>query len=233
MNVCVVVPAYNEAAHIEQVVKDILDVKEVSCVYVINDGSKDNTAALAQKAGAIVIDQPQNMGVGAALRAGFERAAQDRFDIAVVMGGDSQDNPQQIPRLLKPIIEDGYDLVQGSRWAKGVDTVNIPLFRRVTTKLYAFILRICTGFHFTDGTNGFRAIRISIFDKIDLNAEWLNRYELEPYILYKAVEFKMKVTEAAVTKSYFVEKGYTKMVPFLDWWRILRPIIFLRLGIKK
>jgi dolichol-phosphate mannosyltransferase len=232
MSVCVVVPAYNEEQHIADVVKAILAVHDIDCVYVVNDGSSDNTSRLAGAAGAIVIDQPKNMGVGAALRSGFIRAREDKFDIAIVMGGDSQDNPRQIPRLLK-LVDEGFDVVQGSRWLKGGDTVNIPLFRRVTTKLYAFIIRLCTGFPFTDGTNGFRAIRLSVFDKIDLDAAWLNRYELEPYILYKAVVFKFRVAEAAVTKSYNIKKGYTKMVPLLDWWRILRPLIFLRLGIKK
>ncbi len=233
MGVCVVVPAYNEALHIESVVKGILKNDGVDCVYVVDDGSTDNTAVLAGRAGAIVLKQPRNMGVGAALRAGFLRARDDKFEVAVVMGGDEQDDPTQIARLMTPILQAGFDLVQGSRWAKGGDTVNIPLFRRVTTRLYASILSWCTGFPFTDGTNGFRAMRLAIFDKIDLNAAWLNRYELEPYILYKAVQFKLKVGEAAVTKSYHIKKGYTKMVPFLDWWRILRPVIFLRLGIKK
>jgi dolichol-phosphate mannosyltransferase len=200
---------------------------------VVDDGSNDKTSEMAQACGAIVIKNPCNMGVGAALRNGFNRARQDKMDIIVVMGGDNQDNPLEIPLLLEPIIKDGYDFVQGSRWAKGGNTVNIPNFRRITTKIYAFIIRFCAGFPFTDGTNGFRAFRTDILNKIDLNAEWLNHYELEPYLLYKSVKLGFKVREVGVTKSYFVEKGYTKMIPLLDWWRILRPVIFLKLGIKK
>jgi dolichol-phosphate mannosyltransferase len=233
MNIAVVIPAYNEEAHIDHVVHDVKKVLRINRIYVVDDGSRDKTALLAAQAGAVVIKQPRNMGVGAALRAGFKKAREDGFDVVVVMGGDDQDDPRQIERLIDPIVKDGYDIVQGSRWVAGGDTVNIPLFRRITTKAYALILRLCTGFNFTDGTNGFRAIRLTVFDKINLDAAWLNRYELEPYILYKAVEFGFKVKEAAVTKSYRIEKGYTKMVPFLDWWRILRPVIFLRLGIKK
>lgn len=233
MKVAVVLPAYNEAAHIAKVVSETRVISEIERVYVVDDGSSDDTAALAQNAGAVVIRQPQNMGVGAALRTGFMQARQDGFDVVVVMGADDQDDPRQIPRVLAPILRENYDLVQGSRWAAGGEMVNIPLFRRITTKIYAWILRGCTGFPFTDGTNGFRALRLSVLDKIDLSPRWLDRYELEPYLLYKAVRLKLKVKEAAVTKSYVIEKGYTKMIPFLDWWRILRPVIFLKLGIKK
>lgn len=235
MKVAVVIPAYREEAHIENVVGKVKQIAGIDRIYVVDDGSGrgDKTAQLASQAGAQVIVHEHNMGVGAALRNGFLQARKDNIDVVVVMGGDDQDNPEEIPRLLKPIIEDDYDLVQGSRWLSDGSTVNIPLFRKVTTKIYAFILSVCTGFHFTDGTNGFRAFKLSILERIDLCDRWLNRYELEPYILYKAVEFGFKVREAGVTKSYIIEKGYTKMVPFLDWWRILRPLIFLKLGIRK
>ena len=228
-----IIPAYQEQAHIETVVKKVKAISSIDEAYVVDDGSSDKTAELAALAGAKVITHKVNMGVGAALRDGFAVAQKDGMNVVVVMGGDDQDNPGEIPRLLKPIIEDGYDLVQGSRWLKGGSTVDIPLFRKITTKAYAFILTICTRFRFTDGTNGFRAFKLSILEKINVKPGWLNRYELEPYLLYKAVEYRLKIKEVGVTKSYFIEKGYTKMIPVLDWWRILRPVIFLRLGIKK
>lgn len=233
MLVGVVIPAYHEENHIETVVKGVKAISGIAAVYVVDDGSIDKTADMAKACGAIVIKHDVNMGVGAALRDGFKQARQDKMDIIVVMGGDNQDDPREIPLLLEPIIKDDYDFVQGSRWTKGGNTVNIPHFRRVTTKIYAFIIGCCTGFPFTDGTNGFRAFRANILDKIDFNAKWLERYELEPYLLYKSIKLGFKVREVGVTKSYFIEKGYTKMVPLLDWWRILRPVVFLKLGIKK
>ena len=233
MSVAVVIPAYQEEKHIGNVVNGLKSISCVEAIYLIDDGSTDKTGDLALKAGAVVIRHPFNMGVGAALRDGFVRAQKDKMDIIVVMGGDEQDNPCEIPQLLRPIIEQDYDLVQGSRWLSEGKTVNIPLFRRFTTKLYAFILRVCTGFPFTDGTNGFRAFRTHILEKIDIRDEWLNRYELEPYLLYKAVKLGLKIKEVAVTKSYSIKDGYTKMIPILDWWRILRPTIFLKLRIKK
>lgn len=233
MKIGTVIPAYEEKNHIQAVVRGVKSIPAIDRVYVVDDGSTDETARLAEEAGAVVIKNPRNMGVGAALRNGFYRAKQDGMDIITVMGGDDQDPPEQIPRLIAPIIEDDYDLVQGSRWVQGGDVVNIPLFRRITTKGYAFILRLFTGFTFTDGTNGFRAFKVSLLDKINFNQEWLNHYELEPYQLYKSVKLGLKVKEVPVTKRYNIEKGYTKMIPLLDWWSILRPVLLLWLKIRK
>ena len=233
MKIAVVIPAWQEEIHIKTVVEGVKKIPEVNTVYVVDDGSTDKTAQLATEAGAVAIRQPQNMGVGAALRTGYLQAQQDGADIVVTMGGDDQDMPEQIPRVLQPILEQDYDLVQGSRWLAGGATIDIPLFRRITTKTYAIVLRLASGFPFTDGTNGFRAFRTNLVSKINLNQEWLNHYELEPYILYNAVKLGLKVKEVPVTKRYHIKRGYSKMVPLLDWWRILRPIIFLRLGIKK
>ena len=229
-----VIPAYNEESHIENVVRGVKNISIVDTVYVVDDGSTDKTIELAKNAGAIVIEHENNMGVGAGIRNGFKKAKADGADIIAVMGGDDQDPPEQIPRVVNPIIKEGYDLVQGSRWIDGGGVENIPLFRRITTKAYGVFIRLFTGFPFTDGTNGFRAIRSTLLDKINLDQEWLNHYELEPYLLCKAVKIdKSKVKEAPVTKRYFKEKGYTKMVPLRDWWRISKPVIYLKFRIKK
>ena len=80
------------------------------------------------------------------------------------------------------------------------------------------------------------AFRLSLFDdtRIDIQQDWLGQYELEPYIFYKALRLGYKVKEVPVTKIYPPwQKGYTKMKPITGWWSILRPIVFLGLGIKK
>ena len=102
------------------------------------------------------------------------------------------------------------------------------------TLVYALLVRIVTFHPITDGTNGFRAFRLDILDdpRIDLDQDWLDTYELEPYLLYKAITTRKRVVEAPVTVIYH-ERGTTKMRPFRDWWRILRPLLFLRLGLRK
>ena len=88
----------------------------------------------------------------------------------------------------------------------------------------------------TDTTNGFRAINVALFQdqRINIDQAWLNTYELEPYLLYKAVTLGLRVQEAPVTKIYPPKKlGYTKMQPVVGWWSILKPLFYLRFGIKK
>ena len=134
------------------------------------------------------------------------------------------------------VIYDHFDFVQGSRYMPGGDKVEIPLFRWITTGIYSLLFKLIVRFPITDGTNGFRAFSLSIFKNKNLNIwqSWLNRYELEPYLYYKVIENDFKITEAPVTKFY--PKGnseFTKMEPFVSWWSILRPIILLKLKIKR
>lgn len=232
MKTVLILPAYNEEGKIGKVVSK--SKPYVDRVVVVDDGSNDRTAKEAKNAGAFVIIQPVNMGAGAAIRAGFEYGIANNFDVCVVMGGDDQDNPNEIPLLLEKIRQ-GYDFVQGSRYVRHEQTENMPLFRRVTTKGYSLFFRLVTGFPVTDGSNGFRAIRTSILKTMRLKQDWLNRYELEPYVFYQAIKKGYRVIEVQVTKRYPKQRktGFTKMKPFKDWWRITRPLIFLRLGIKK
>jgi dolichol-phosphate mannosyltransferase len=88
----------------------------------------------------------------------------------------------------------------------------------------------------TDSTNGFRGIRTDMVKdgRINLDQKWLDQYELEPYLFYKAIKCGFKVKEVPVAKIYpSKEEGYTKMKPFVGWWSILRPLIYLACGIKK
>lgn len=232
--IILVVPALNEQGKIGRVVRGAPG-RIVDEILVVDDGSTDNTKKEAEEAGAKVISHPGNKGVGAALRTGMEYALTQGFDIVVIMGGDDQDRGGEMDLLLGPIVEEGYDFVQGSRRLGGKRAVNLPLFRRVTTKGYSWLFRMLTGFPCTDGTNGFRAFRTSLLkdERINLRQDWLDTYELEPYLFYKTIELGYKVQEAPVTKVYHLDKGYTKMVAFRDWWRILRPLIFLKIGLKK
>ena len=232
-SVCVI-PALDEAGKIGRLIRRF-EGSPVDLVVVVDDGSTDGTAEEARAAGAVVVTHPKNRGVGAAIRTGIGYAAEHEFDVVVVMGGDDQDDPGEISVLLAPIAADEADFVQGSRRLDGRRTVDMPFFRRVTTKLYSAIFRAATGFKSTDATNGFRAFRTSIADdpRIRLDQEWLDAYELEPYLLYQAIRSGYRVREAPVTKSYDRELGYSKMTPGTDWWRILRPIIFLRIGIRR
>ena len=191
----------------------------------------------ATEAGAIVIRHEVNKGVGAGIRSGLEYGIKNGFEAAVILSGDDQHEPKELPQVLLPLREDRADLVQGSRRLKGGGTVNGPLFREVTTRLYSLFFSVITFRRITDGTNGFRAFKLSLFDNkyFNIDQEWLNTYELEPYLLYKSVCSKeIRVVEVPITIYYHGEsQQYTKMRPFRDWWRLARPLFMLRLGLRR
>jgi len=209
----------------------------VDQVVMVDDGSTDNTAREAAEAGAKVIRHERNMGAGAAYRTGHLYGRDHGFDILVAIAGDDQDLPEEIPRLLDKIIDEGYDYVHGSRWLPGGKRLNHPLSRSFLTKLYSWIFTVLVGRKITDGTNGFRAFKSSILNdkRINLQQDWLDRYEMEPYLYYQVIKLGYKFTEVPVTKYYPEEKavGFTKMAPFKGWWSIIRPLFLLTLRIKK
>ena len=237
--ILVVLPAYNEEGKIGSVVTGIKNSIEINfplSILVVSDGSTDKTVLEAEEAGAIVLSKECNEGVGSALREGFHYAQKNGYDIIVVMAGDAQDEPGEIPDIIEPLVSRGYDFVQGSRRLTKVQVINITLFRRITTKIYSLIFSFILNRRITDGTNGFRAFKIEILSdkRINLDQEWLNTYELEPYLYYQVMTLGYRVTEVQVTKRYHKRViGYSKMVPFIDWWRILKPIIYLKFKIKK
>ena len=139
--------------------------------------------------------------------------------------------------MLAPLRAGAAQFVQGSRRLAGGRTVNGPVFREVTTRIFSWIFTILTARRITDGTNGFRAFLLSVLDDtaIRLDQSWLNRYELEPYLLYKAVRSpRVTVCEVPITVYYHGSaRQYTKMKPVRDWWRLVRPLIFLRFGLRR
>ena len=175
------------------------------------------------------------MGVGAGIKDGIKYAIDNHFDIVVIMAGNGKDDPKEIPNLVKPLVEQGADYVQGSRFLKGGAHEQNPLFRIIAIKMYSFLWSVLMGVRITDITNGFRAYRTSIFANkdIDIWQEWLGTYELEYYLHYKAIKCGYKVTEVPVSKNYPSKKNYTKIKPFLDWWKIVKPLLYLTLRIKK
>jgi dolichol-phosphate mannosyltransferase len=234
LRVILLLPALNEAGKIGRVLaaipRDVVDT-----ALLIDDGSTDTTAAEAEAVGATVVSHPHNRGVGAALRTGIRYAEAHGFDIVVIAASDDQDVPAEIPRLLTAITESGYDYVQGSRYRPGGARRHQPLTRTILTRGYSLLFSLVARRWATDASNGFRAFRTSIVRTMDLDQDWLDRYELEPYLYYQAIHQRYRVTEIPVTKVYPANRrvGYTKMRPFRDWWRISRPLVYLALGIRK
>jgi dolichol-phosphate mannosyltransferase len=231
-----IIPAYNEEAKIGQVV-DRIDAQLVDKILVVDDGSIDRTAEVARRKGATVLSVGQPAGVGAAIRRGMLYGRQSGFEIALILAGNNKDEPNEIPRLLDPICDDNLDFVMGSRYLPGGSSGgDMPLYRKLATRLHPWLMSAFTGKHLTETTNGFRALRLSILDdpRLRLDQPWLDTYGLEVYFLWKVIKLGYKHAEVPCTKIYPPKRlGITKMRPIIDWWSILRPIILLGFGIRR
>lgn len=229
-------PCYNEEAKIGEVVRrSPLDV--VDTMLVIDDCSTDGSAEVARGAGARVLPSEERRGVGAALRSGYALAVAEGYDVAVVMAGNNKDSPEEIPLLLDPIADDLADFVQGSRFLKPEANFGpMPFYRKIATRLHPLLFSLVARRKVTESTNGFRAVHRRVLEHPEMNLaqDWLDAYELEPYLYIKTIRLGFRTREVPVTKIYPPKKlGQTKMKPFSGWWSILRPLVLLGLGLRK
>ena len=233
---CVLV--YNNGKHVNEIIAKFPAVRGYDVVFN-DDGSTDDTARYLNHCEFQVLRNKSNNGVGSSIKKMAKYALENGYDVLVIMAGNGKDNPEEITRLLDPIVNEGYDYVQGSRYLPGGQAKNLPLFRRVMVRVHALVFRLLTGFPCTDALNGFRAYSLRIlFDdpRINVWQDWLDRYEYETYLHYKVLTLGYKVKEVPVTKSYTgFEPGakYSHIRPFVDWWSIMRPILLLWLGLRK
>ncbi len=157
VRVCVVIPAFNEARSITNVVRRVRTSIPNAEVVVVSDGSTDDTAARARKAGAAVVTLPVNLGIGGAVQTGYRYALRKGCEIAVQVDGDEQHVPSEIERLLEPIYAGRADMSIGSRWLGRGDYV-ASRGRRFGMRMLARLVQWRTGISFTDTTSGFRAV---------------------------------------------------------------------------
>jgi glycosyltransferase involved in cell wall biosynthesis len=166
----VLIPAFNEAAQIEHVIRRVHAVDAGLDVVVIDDGSTDATAAAARSAGAQVVRLPFNMGYGVALQTGYKYALREGYDCVVQLDADGQHEPADILALLAVIERGEADVALGSRFIrKGGYRPGIA--RRIGMRLFRFLAFALTGVRFSDVTSGFQA----------LNADLLRFFATERY----------------------------------------------------
>ena len=154
MKFLAIIPAYNEEATVGQVVAEIYASIPEAHVVVINDGSADGTAKAASAAGAAVINLPFNLGIGAAVQAGYRFAEQGGYDIAAQVDGDGQHDPSELMKIIEPVKAGKADIVVGSRFLGG-EGFKSTAMRRVGISTFARVLSVITGARLTDPTSGF------------------------------------------------------------------------------
>ena len=155
--IIIIIPAYNEEKSIGRTIDNIKTHIPQADVLVVNDGSLDTTCKVAKRDGVFVIDLPFNLGIGAAMQAGFKFAYRENYDIAVQCDGDGQHPPYQIKNLIAPLLTNKADIVAGSRFL-GRFGYRSSISRQIGIILFSRLLSVITKVKLTDTTCGFRAL---------------------------------------------------------------------------
>jgi dolichol-phosphate mannosyltransferase len=235
LKVGVVIPAFNEARSLAQLLpkipRDLCDL-----VVVVNDGSTDGTSGVARQAGAAVIDRVERGGPGPAIRDGLDLLRERGFDLVAVMASNGKHDPAQLPALIRPLAEENLDLVRGSRHLEGGGHINMPWHRLWLIQLFTVLFSALVGRRVTDATGGYQAYRLRLLGdpRIQIHQPWLGRYEVETYLFAKTLLCGYRWKEVPVQISYALRgKPYTRARPIVDWWGYFRPVLLLRLGLKR
>ena len=190
----VCIPAYNEEKLIKNVVQRCLNHAEK--VFVCDDGSADNTSEEASQAGAIVIRHQKNLGKGAALKTLFKSARDANADVMVTIDGDGQFMPEEIEKIMKPIIEDKADIVIGYRFD---DSAEMPSYRKIGNKVLDKITNMASELPFRDTQSGFRAYS----KKAIQNIHFINNgFSADSEILIDGARKNLRIIEEKVTVIY-------------------------------
>ena len=227
MNICLLIPAYNEARTIGQIVSRACKIMDP--VIVIDDGSRDDTAQIAQDSGAFVLKHRVNSGKGSALRTGFQYALDQGYDAVITMDSDGQHDVDDIPGFLK-VFKENYSLRKRRRGRSGKEKVlgviigsrmhdisTMPAVRKCTNKLTSFIGSLLVHQEIEDSQSGFRLISTDVLRTVELET---SGFEMESELLIKASRVGFRIVSVPIKTIYGQE--VSKISPVADTVRFLR-----------
>ena len=235
-SIAVIVPAYNEEKLIGKTLSEI--PQYIDKIYVIDDCSTDKTSEIVKEfqkkdPRIALIRNGENKGVGAAIVTGYKKALKDKEDIAVVMAGDNQMDPKQLPNLLNPIIEGKADYTKGNRLLSPEYRKGMSKWRSFGNSILTFLTKIASGYwHLMDPQNGYTAISKKVLERIDLDSiyPW---YGYCNDLLVKLNVFGFKVMDIPMPARYGKERSkikYSKYIPKVSY--LLLRDFFWRLKMK-
>jgi UDP-N-acetylglucosamine---dolichyl-phosphate N-acetylglucosaminyltransferase len=192
--VSVLIPAFNEGEYIAEVVKGILKI--VSRVLVVDDGSADQTVPVSRAAGAEVICHTINRGKGAALQTGFEALLAEGSEAVIVLDGDGQHDPDELPKFINCADESGAGIVLGNRLS---DASGMPRIRYWTNRTMSIILSWLSGQRIPDSQCGYRLIRREVLESINFTTR---NYDMESEMLILASRLGFKIASVPIKTIY-------------------------------
>jgi glycosyltransferase involved in cell wall biosynthesis len=211
-SILVVIPAYNVAAHIAQVVKDVPEF--VDRIVVVNDSSTDDTLEVLAgipDARLTVRSHAANQGVGGAMVTGFRVALEEGAGVVVKMDGDGQMDPGQLTALLDPIVNDGYAYAKGNRFLSEEQLRNMPKLRLIGTFGLTFLTKLVSGYwHIFDPVNGFIAIDAAVLRRLPLE-RIARRYFFETDMLIQLNVVRARVKDVDIPARYGDERSSMRL----------------------
>jgi len=233
---CLCIPVINEG---DKIKKQIIEMKSISNVIDIiicdggsNDGSLESDFLIKNNISVLLTKQDVGK-LSAQLRMGYFYALNRGYKGIITIDGNGKDNVSEIPIFIKEL-ENGYDLLQGSRFSKGGKAINTPLSRLLAIKLiHAPFISILARFHYTDTTNGFRGYSKKYLtdERVQPFRDIFSTYELLAYLSVKAPRLKFKVKEVPVERKYPLDgKIPTKIKGIKGNIALIKILIHLALG---
>ena len=213
----VIIPTYNEKENIEAIIRAVMALEDNFDILVIEDGSPDGTADIVKRlmAGDFkgrlhIIERTGKLGLGTAYITGFKWAIEQKYDFVFEMDADFSHDPKDVPRLLKEVRDNGYDVAIGSRYITGVNVVNWPMGRVLMSYYASKYVQLVTGIPVNDTTAGFKCYRRQVLETIDLDAIRFKGYAFQIEMKFTAYKLGFKIKEVPVI---FVnrELGTSKM----------------------
>lgn len=218
--ILICIPAFNEEESIADVV---IGSKTFSPeVVVYDDGSRDKTAEIAEKNGAVVIRNARNRGYGRALNTLFQYAIRIKADIVVTIDSDGQHDPTYIPHVLQPILEGKADIVIGSRFLTKEDKVNVPKYRSLGIRTITKFAQVGCFDRITDATSGFRAYSLDSLSRLRLVEDGM---AISTEILLKADDCKLRIVEVPITTKRYDIRDESAHNPVKLGWSVISHVI--------
>jgi dolichol-phosphate mannosyltransferase len=223
--VLVVIPTYNEADNVRIIVDRVRRAVPQVDILIADDNSPDGTGRIADELTADdervhVLHRPGKQGLGAAYVAGFGWAREHGYEAVVEMDADGSHAPEELPRLLDALAE--ADAVLGSRYVPGGTVVNWPTSRMLISRSGNLYVRMALGMPFRDATGGYRAYRLPVLDKMEVDSVSSQGYCFQVDLAWRAYRQGFRVTEVPITFADR-ERGASKMSQSIvreAFWRV-------------